>query len=283
MSRRARSVGCLVLALSLLAAPAHATLPRGERVESDPAPEWGWEVLFQDGFDGPAGTQSAHWHAMTGWNAAVQNGVGQLDVAGLAQVRSLAGWALPAGTVVKVSASVLMPDTGTNYAAFWVQHPNALDPREVDVIESYGPLKPTGAQVASHLCYDETPDNGTDECAAAGLVPELLGVSDHFPDGAKPWDAYWQYHAVFTVGGDQVSFAAQDGTGNQAYALGTTPDPRRVPGNLLPFHLRLSNKDVAPEHAVPGGQRLGMLVDWVQVAVRYPPEPRTVASPPVGG
>lgn len=283
MSRRAPVLAALTIAvLGLLAGPAEATLPRGDRVESDPDPSWGWELLFEDGFDGPAGAQSPHWHAMTGWNPAVQNGVGQLDVASLAQVRSFSGWTLPAGTVVKVSASVLMPDTGTNYAAFWVQHPNALDPREIDVIESYGPLKRAGAQVASHLCYDETIGNGVDECAAAGLVPELLGVSDLFPDGLAPWDAYWEYDAVFTIGGDQVSFAAQDGVGNQAYAVGTTPDARRVPGNELPFHLRLSNKDVAPEHAVPGGERLSMLVDWVRVEVRYPPDPRPVPTPPVG-
>lgn len=282
MSRRTSSMGCLALVLSLVAAPAQANLPRGERVESDPAPTWGWEVLFEDGFDGSAGTPPASWHPMPGWNGALQNGLGQLDVGSLAQLRTFQGWTLPVGTVVKVSGSLLMPNTGTNYAALWVQHPTPLDPREIDVIESYGPLKPAGAQVASHLCYDETLDNGVDECGAAGLVPELLNVSDLFAGGAKPWDAYWQYDAVFTIGGDQVSFAAQDGAGNQAYALGTTPDPRRVPGNVLPFHLRLSNKDVAPEHAFPGGDRLSMLVDWVRVEVRYPPEPRPVVTPPVG-
>ncbi len=281
MSRRTRTVGCLALLLSLVAAPAQANLPRGDRVESDPAPSWGWDVLFQDDFDGAAGTPPAYWHAMPGWNGAVNNGTGQLDVSTLAQLRSTSGWLLPAGTTVKVSASLLMPDTGSNYTALWVQHPTPLDPREIDVIESYGPLKPAGAQVASHLCYDESLDNGVDECGAAGLVPELQGVSDHFPDGAKPWDTYWQYDAVFTVGGDQVSFAAQDGLGNQAYALGTTPDPRRVPGNLLPFYLKLSNKDVAAEHAVPGGARFSMLVDWVRVEVRYPPDPRPAAPPVV--
>ena len=281
MSRRVLAMTTVVV-LSLLAAPAQATIARGDQVESDPAPTWGWEVLFQDGFDGPAGTPPESWHAMTGWNGALQNGLGQLDVAGLAQLRSTAGWVLPAGTEVKVSASLLMPNTGTNYTALWVQHPTPLDPREVDVIESYGPLKTAGAQVASHLCYDETLGNGVDECGAAGLTAELLGVSDHFPDGAKPWDAYWQYDAVFTVGGDQVSFAAQDGAGNQTYAVGTTPDVRRVPGNLLPFHLRLSNKDVAPEHAVPGGDRSSMLVDWVRVEVRYPPEARPIAPVSAG-
>ncbi|MBL0746829.1 hypothetical protein [Nocardioides baculatus] len=283
MSRRAPVLAALTLAvLGLLAGPAQATLPRGDRVESDPDPSWGWELLFEDGFDGPAGTQSPQWHAMTGWNPALQNGVGQLDVSALSQLRSTSGWVLPAGTTVKVSASLLMPDTGTNYAAVWVQHPNALDPREIDVIESYGPLKPAGAQAASHLCYDETLDNGVDECAAAGLAPELLPVTDRFRDGAEPWDGYWEYDAVFTVGGDDVSFSAQDGFGNQAYALRTAPDPRRVPGNLLPFHLRLSNKDVDPQYAVPGGTRLSMLVDWVRVEVRYPPDPRPVPTPPVG-
>ena len=291
MSRRARRqaarrpavlVGATLAALSLFTAPAHATLPKGDTVESDPAPTWGWDVLFQDGFDGPAGAPPENWHGMPGWNGAVQNGLGQLDVAGLAQLRSTSGWVLPAGTVVKVSASLLMPNTGSNYAALWVQHPTPLDPREIDVIESYGPLKTAGAQVASHLCYEESIGNGVDECGAAGLTPEMQGVTDHFPEGAKPWDTYWQYDAVFTIGGDQVSFSAQDGAGNQTYTVGTTPDVRRVPGNLLPFHLRLSNKDVAPEHAVPGGDRFSMLVDWVRVDVRYPPEPRTVAPVSAG-
>lgn len=283
MSRRTRRqaarrpavlAGTTLAVLCLLTGPAQATTPRGEQVESDPAPTWGWELLFQDGFDGPAGAPPESWHAMPGWNGAVQNGLGQLDVAGLAQLRSTTGWVLPVGTEVKISASLLMPNTSSNYAALWVQHPTPLDPREIDVIESYGPLKTTGAQVASHLCYDETPDNGVDECGAANLTPELLGVTDRFPEGAKPWDAYWQYDAVFTVGGDQVSFSAQDGAGNQAYSVGTTPDLRRVPGNFLPFHLRLSNKDVAPDHAVPGGDRFSMFVDWVRVEVRYPPDPR---------
>lgn len=263
--------GTTLAVLGLLAGPAQTPIARAERAESDPAPVPGWEVLFQDGFDGPAGTPPESWHAMPGWNGALQNGLGQLDVAGLAQLRSTAGWVLPAGTEVKVSASLLMPDTGSNYTALWVQHPTPLDPREVDVIESYGPLKAAGAQVASHLCYDETLDNGVDECGAAGLTPEMVGVSGTFAEEAEPWDAYWQYDAAFTVGGDRVSFSAQDGSGNQAYSVGTTPDPRRVPGNLLPFHLRLSNKDVAPEYAVPGGARSSMLVDWVRVEVRYPP------------
>ena len=70
MSRHTRIVGCLALLLSLVAAPAQANLPRGDRVESDPAPSWGWDVLFQDDFDGAAGTPPAYWHAMPGWNGA---------------------------------------------------------------------------------------------------------------------------------------------------------------------------------------------------------------------
>ena len=272
--RSAVLAGTILAALCPLTGPAQATIARGDQVESAPAPTWGWEVLFQDGFDGPAGAPPEHWHVMTGWDGALQNGLGQLDVAGLAQLRSTPGWVLPAGTEVKVSASLLMPDTGSNYTALWVQHPTPLDPREIDVIESYGPLKPAGAQVASHLCYDESLDNGVDECGIAGLTPELLGVSDHFAEGSGPWDAYWEYDAVFTVGGDQVSFSARDGLGNRAYSVGTSPDLRRVPGNLLPFHLRLSNKDVAPEYAVPGGERPSMFVDWVRVEVRYPPDAR---------
>ena len=229
-----------------------------------------WQEVFIDHFDGPAGTSPGQWHPMTGWNGATLNGAGQLDVGHVSQIRSTPGWSLPVGTQVRVSASLVMPDTGTNYAALWVQHPDAGDPREIDVIESYGPLKATGVQLGSHLCYDETIDNGVDECGAVGRTAELAGVSDKFADGAKPWQSFWEYHAEFTVGSDRVWFQARDGSGNLAYTAATSPDPRRVPGNVVPFHLRLSNKDVDPDDAVAGGVRHSMLVDWVSVQVKYP-------------
>lgn len=289
MSRRAawRSavvLGALLLTLAVcvrpFAPPAHT--PRGRVPAPPPAPVAGpvapplpppapeWETLFTDHFDGPAGSWPEQWHHMTGWNAAAHNGLGQLEVGHVGQIRSTPGWILPAGTQVRVSASLVMPDTGSNYAALWVQHPNAADPRELDVIESYGPLKTAGAQLGSHICYDETLDNDVDECGSAGLAPELWQVGHTFPDGAKPWQSFWEYHAEFTVGGEQVAYEARDGSGNQAYAVTSTPDARRVPGNVVPFHLRLSNKDVDPEHVLPGGQRHSMLVDWVTVQVKYP-------------
>jgi hypothetical protein len=207
---------------------------------------------------------------MLGMNGAAQNGLGQLDVGQLAQVRTNLGWTLPAGTQVRVTASLLMPDTGSNYAAFWVQHPDGNDPRELDVIESYGPLKTTGAQLGSHLCYDDTPETVVNACVATGRAAELWPVTHTFPVGSEPWNAYWGYSAEFTVGGDTVTFSASDADGNRAYEAPLIPDPRRVPGNTLPFHLRLSNKDVLPEHVVPGGTRLQMQVDWVSVDVKYP-------------
>jgi len=162
MSPLARALGTAVAVVLTLvvatASPAPAGLPAGETADSDPAPSWGWETVFHDGFDGPAGVWPEQWHAMLWANAAAQNGQGQLEVGHLSQIRTLQGWTLPAGTQVRVTASILMPDTSSNYAAFWVQHPNGVDPREVDVIESYGPLKPSGVQVASHICYDDTPE-----------------------------------------------------------------------------------------------------------------------------
>ncbi|MFC7360057.1 hypothetical protein [Nocardioides astragali] len=234
-----------------------------------PAPPT-WETVFVDHFDGPAGASPDQWHHMPGWNAAALNGAGKLEVGHVAQIRSTPGWTLPAGTRVRVSASLVMPDTGSNYAAFWVQHPNGVDPRELDVIESYGPLKPTGAQLGSHICYDEMVGVGADACEVSGMPPELWPVGQAFADGAKPWHSFWEYHAEFTVGGDQVHYEARDGSGNQAYIVDSTPDPRRVPGNALPFHLRLSNKDVEPQYVVAGGARHSMLVDWVTVQVLYP-------------
>jgi hypothetical protein len=274
MSRLARAVAATastVLALVVVhGSPALATLPRGDTVDSDPAESWGWEQVFLDGFDGPAGAVPEHWHTMPGQNAAFQNGAGQLDVGRLAQVRTNDGWTLPAGTQVRVTASLVMPDTGDSYAAFWVQHPNGTDPREIDVIESYGPLKPAGAQVGSHICYDDTPETVAQACAATGRAPELWPVTPAFPSGAEPWSAYWEYAADFVVGGDTVLFSARDGEDHATYEVASTPDPRRVPGNAAPFHLRLSNKAVLPEHVVAGGSRPTMLVDWVSVEVKYP-------------
>lgn len=261
------------LVLSLLAAtgaPASAGIAGGDTVDSDPAPTWGWETVFRDDFEGPALSWPEQWHAIDGWNPAVQNGAGQLDVSRLSQIRTNPGWTLPAGTQVRVSASILMPDTGSNYAALWMQHPSATDPREIDVIESYGPQKPTGAQLGSHICYDQVDDSVDGACAAAGMPSDLMPVGHLFAEGLKPWQAYWHYQAEFTVGGDTVTYAAVDAAGNQAYALTSTPDIRRVPGNVAPLHVRLSNKDVLPEHVVPGGTRQGMLVDWVSVDVKYP-------------
>ena len=261
----------LVAALGVLApAPAQASIARGDTVDSDPAPTWGWEPLFFDGFDGPAGVAPEQWHTMLGQNAAFQNGLGQIDVGVLAQIRTNTGWTLPAGSQVRVTASIVMPDTGSNYAALWVQHPNGIDPREIDVIESYGPLKPAGAQLGSHICYDDTPETAANACVATGRGPELWPVSQAFPLGAGPWDTYWQYAAEFTVGGDTVAFSADDGQGNRPYELSLTPDARRVPGNATPFHLRLSNKAVLPQYAVAGGTRASMLVDWVAVDVKLP-------------
>lgn len=273
MTRLARAIGTVVSTVVLAVvhgSGAHATIPRGDTVDSAPAESWGWEQVFLDGFDGPAGAVPEQWHTMLGQNSATQNGLGQLDVGQLAQIRTNAGWTLPAGTQVRVTASLVMPDTGSSYAAFWVQHPNGTDPREIDVIESYGPLKPAGAQVGSHICYDDTPETAAQACAATGRGPELWPVTQAFPVGAEPWRAYWAYSADFTIGGDTVLFSASDGEGNATYEVSSNPDARRVPGNAAPFHLRLSNKAVLPEHVVPGGAQTSMLVDWVRVEVKYP-------------
>jgi hypothetical protein len=274
MSFVARAVGMVlstVLALVVAhGSAAHGKLPRGDTIDPDPAPSWGWERVFVDGFDGPAGAWPEQWHVMPSSNAAAQDGLGQLSVGQLSQVRTHQSWVLPVGTQVRVTARLLMPDTGSNYAAFWVQQPDPIDPRELDVIESYGPLKTTGAQLGSHLCYDENLGTTRTACEVAGLPAELWSVGQHFPAGAKPWQAYWMYDATFTVGGDGVLFSASDYDGNQAYAMNLNPDPRRVPGGVLPFHLRLSNKDVLPEHVVAGGERQHMLVDWVAMDVKYP-------------
>ncbi|GAB3016948.1 hypothetical protein GCM10011376_03120 [Nocardioides flavus (ex Wang et al. 2016)] len=274
MSLLARVVVVLVsvvwAAVTVQGSAAHASLARGDTADSDPDATWGWEQVFFDGFDGPPGAQSEQWHTMPGHGPAAQNGVGQLDVGPLAQIRSTAGWTLPVGTQVRVTASLVMPDTGSGYAAFWVQHPDGADPREIDVIESYGPLKPAGAQVGSHICYDDTPETAANACAATGRGPELWPVTQAFPPGAEPWSVYWEYAADFAIGGEGVLFSARDGQGGTTYEVASTPDARRVPGNSVPFHLRLSNKAVLPEHVVAGGSRPSMLVDWVSVTVKYP-------------
>ena len=65
-------------------------------------------------------------------------------------------------------------------------------------------------------------------------------------------------------------YAAVDAFGNQVYAVTSTPDLRRVPGNVAPLHLRLSNKDVAAPARRRRRHRQSMLVDWVGVEVKYP-------------
>jgi len=255
----------------VVTAPATTAPPVVEPAPApDPAAPPVWENLFVDHFDGPAGTPAGQWHPMTGWNDAVLDGQGRLEVGHLAQIRSIAGWTLPAGTRVRTTVRLLMPDTGTNYAAFWVQHPNGDDPRELDVIESYGPLKPAGAQVGSHICYDDAPETVANACAANGRAPELWPVAHTFPGKAEPWDTSWEYTAEFVIGGDTVRFSAADRPDDELYSVTTLPDPRRVPGNTVPFHLRLSNKDVDPRYAVAGGQQHSMFVDWVSVDVDFP-------------
>ena len=294
MSLLARALGTVVTALLLLVvadapagfgggpgviaaldptpepAPAIPETPPAPTASPEPVPVSGWETVFHDGFDGPAGVWPEQWHNMLGSNGAAQNGLGQLEVGHLSQIRTNQGWTLPLGTRVRVTASLLMPDTGSNYAALWVQHPNGVDPREIDVIESYGPLKPAGAQFASHICYDDTPETAVNACAATGRAPVITPVTHLFPAAAEPWGTFWQYSAEFTVGGDSVLFSASDTAGNRPYAITSAPDARRVPGNAAPIQVRLSNKDVAPEHAVSGGTRQSMLVDWVTVEVDYP-------------
>lgn len=268
----------LLLAASMLlsvlvgaASPATAGLAPGDTVDSDPAPTWGWETVFHDDFDGPAGAWPEQWHVIPGWSTGVQNGAGQLDVARLSQIRTNAGWTLPTGTQVRVSSSIWMPDTGANYSALWIQHPSPTDPREIDVIESYGPMKTTGAQLGSHICYDQVGDSvDGGACAAAGMPADLAPVGHLFAAGLKPWEAYWVYGAEFTVGGDTVRYFAQDAYGNEVYSITSTPDLRRVPGNVAPIHLRLSNKDVLPQYVREGGTRASMLVDWVNVDVKVP-------------
>ena len=133
----------------------------------------------------------------------------------------------------------------------WVQHPDAADPRELDVIESYGPLKLAGAQLGSHICYDETFDDDINDCDVAGRPAELWPIGHAFPDGAKPWESSWQYEAEFTVGGDQVQFSAQDGSGNESYTVATTPDPRRVPGNVVPLTSGCPTRTSSPSMRSP--------------------------------
>jgi len=251
-------------------APALGTPPPTAEPSSPTGSAPEWEAIFNDEFDGPAGTAPSQWHPLAGWNGASLDGQGRLQVDRLAQLRSVSGWSLPAGTRVRTTVSLVMPDTGSNYAAFWVQHPSPADPREIDVIESYGPSKPAGAQVGSHICYDDSPETASNACAATGRGPELWPVADAFPKGAGPWDISWEYAAEFTIGGDTVRFSAADGTGSELYSVTTLPDPRRVPSNTIPLHLRLSNKDVVPRYAVSGGQQHSMFVDWVRVEVDYP-------------
>jgi hypothetical protein len=278
MSRLARALGTVVVAFLLLVvadAPAGfgggpaviAALDPTPVVEPAPVvpepsptpappPVSGWETVFHDGFDGPAGVWPGQWHNMLWTNGAAQNGLGQLEVGHLSQMRTNQGWTLPPGTQVRVTASLLMPDTGSNYAAFWVQHPNGIDPREIDVIESYGPLKPAGAQFASHICYDDTPETAVNACAATGRAPVTTPVTSMFPTGQPRLR-------------DRVQPGRPPGAGQR----GSDPAPPLQQGRRA--RARRRGRHPA-EHAGRLGDRRGRL----PVAVRAPRRPAAPARPP---
>ena len=133
MSLLARALGTVVTALLLIVVadapagfgggpgviealdPTPEPAPAVPEPTPEPTPVSGWETLFQDGFDGPAGVWPEQWHNMLGSNGAAQNGLGQLEVGHLSQIRTNQGWTLPAGTRVRVTASLLRssraPDT----------------------------------------------------------------------------------------------------------------------------------------------------------------------------
>ena len=90
------------------------------------------------------------------------------------------------------------------------------------------------------------------------------------PPGPAPGIPSGPSRASSTRGAHTLFFSAPGTEITRLYQTPLLPDARRVPGNALPFFLRLSNKDVLPEHAVAGGTRLEMLVDWVSVEVNYP-------------
>ena len=228
-------------------APAGATIPAAVTPSTPtPTPSWGWERVFVDGFDGAAGTGPDQWHAMPSSNWPAQNGQGQLEVGQLAQIRTNQGWVLPFGTQVRVTARLMMPNTGSNYAAFWVQHPNGTDPRELDVIESYGPLKTDGgpARLAHLLRRDGR--HRLHGVRGVGVPGRAVVGRPALPRRARSRGTpSGSTTPTFTVGGDTVQFSANDDVGNQAYAMNLNPDLRRVPRQRRPFQLRLSNKDVA--------------------------------------
>lgn len=223
-----------------------------------------WEYTFVDEFN--SGTWPAKWEVapagagQTNYPAAT-NGQGQLDVGYNASIWNNGDtFQYPKDTRVRVSASILMPDTHVSYAAFWVQQPiNEVnnEPRELDVIESFGPDKATPAQICSYLVY---PHKGA---SSNWVVP----VHQFFPEGQKPWQWGWVYSAEWVVGGDRVTFSATDAYGNAVYTWQTDVNELRVPDSRG-FRLRLSNKPAGTTK--PGGTRSNMLVDWVTVQVQRP-------------
>lgn len=227
-----------------------------------------WEYTFFDDFN--TGTWPANWGVPAGQEhlhaPAATNGQGQLNVGYNASVWTNSHlFQYPAGTRVRVSASLNMPDQSVSYASFWTQQPTATapngEPRELDVIESWGAQKAAGAQLnpaqfASHPNYDVGRPASYEE-----------RVDHHFAAGAKPWDWYWQYHAEWVVGGDSVTFSATNAYGNAVYSR-TIYGAARVP-NASGFRLRLSNKPTQNQ-VVGSGTRSNMLVDWVTVQVQRP-------------
>ena len=214
-----------------------------------------WQQRWLDEFDGTGNPNK--WEIQGGTNAEKAGGSVRVDPGD--SIWTLDEFAYPAGTRVRVSARILLPNTGTSYASLWVQQPPATapggEPRELDIIESYGPQK-NRAQIASHPVYPHEHPN-----SLCWIQP----VHTYFPTASKPWSAEYLYEAEWVVGGDTVVFRAKSLSGALRYEVAAPVGAIRVPGDSG-FRIRLSNK-IAP-NPVSGGTRSGMRVDWVTVQTK---------------
>ena len=197
------------------------------------------------------------WHAMLGMNGAAQNGRASSRSGRPAQIRTNAGLDPP------------RRHPGARHG----QPPDARHRQQLRRVLGAAPQRQRSARDRRHRELRPAQAGGR----PAGLPPllrrhardgrqrvrrhragrpELWPVSHDLPRPAPRPGGLLAYSAEFTVGGDTVVFSASDDRGNRPYQIPSCPTPAGCPATRCPFHLRLSNKDVLPEHAVAGGTRL---------------------------
>ena len=295
MSFLARAVGTVAVACSCpgagprrrLGSAAHGTLPRGDTVESDPAPSWGWERVFVDGFDGAAGTYPEQWHVMPSSNPAPQDGLGQLDGRPAQPGPHQPGLGPPAGHPGAGHRTAADARHGEQLRRLLGAAARRHRPARARRDRELRPAEDDGSPARLPPLLRREPRHRPGPPARSpGCPPELWSGRPALPRRARsPGRPTGCTTPTFTVGGDGVLFSASDYAGNQAYAMNLEPRPpprprRRAP--LPPQALQQGRPARARRrrrHPPAHARRLGR--DGRQVPVGTKSRVETPAPPPV--